>query len=118
MRTIDNIVDDIPIDKKRKVDKNIKQAIRKLVWYHYNGKKNSNVLCWCCNSTEITPFDFECGHVEARSKGGKDTIQNLRPICGLCNRSMGNQNMLEFQKEHGLPKQNSYWIYIKSFFGF
>ena len=29
---------------------------------------------------------------------GADTITNLRPICGNCNRSMGNNNMVDFQK--------------------
>ena len=102
----------------KKEDKNIKQAIRKLVWHHYIGYKTGLALCWCCNVTPINVFEFECGHVIARSKGGADTIKNLRPICGSCNRSMGNQNMLEFQKEHGLPKQKSYWEYFKSFLGY
>ena len=99
-------------------DRTINKAVRKLVWYFWIGQERGIAKCWCCNVTDISPFEFECGHVEARSKGGTDTVENLRPICGLCNRSMGNKNMIEFQKEHGLPKQSSYWSYIKSFIGF
>ncbi len=99
-------------DNKINTNANIKKTIRKLVWNHYIGQKYGQSRCWCCNSTTITPFEFECGHVLAKSKGGLDTIKNLRPICSLCNKSMGNQHMMEFQKEHGLPKKLSWYEYF------
>lgn len=107
--------------KIRKVDKkqgNLPHNIRKMVWGHYIGYKYGIAKCWCCNEKEITQFEFECGHVQARSKGGADTITNLRPICGNCNRSMGNNNMVDFQKTHGLPKKDSYWDWTKRLMGF
>jgi hypothetical protein len=104
------------------INNTINKAIRKLVWHYWIGQERGIAKCWCCNVTDISPFEFECGHVQARSKGGLDTVENLRPICGLCNRSMGNKNLIEFQKIHGLPKRTSYlttmWSYIKSFVGF
>ncbi len=96
----------------------IPQSIRKMVWGHYIGYKHGVAKCWCCNEKEISQFEFECGHVDAKSKGGPDTVTNLRPICGTCNRSMGNQNMFEFQKKHGLPKKDSYWSWTKTLLGF
>ncbi len=94
---------------------NIKKAIRQLVWNKYIGQKNGTGYCWCCNSTIINTFDFECGHVEARALGGPDTVENLRPICGLCNRSMGTCNMMEFRKKHGLDgssQQTTWWSWL------
>ena len=50
----------------------------------------------------LTINEFDLGHVNAVSMGGDDTIDNLRPICALCNKSMGNQNLLEFKEQYGL----------------
>ena len=43
----------------------------------------------------ITPFTFECGHNIPESKGGTSDIDNLRPICGNCNRSMSNSYTID-----------------------
>ncbi len=32
---------------------------------------------------------FQCGHIIPKSKGGKKTLENLRPICANCNARMG-----------------------------
>ena len=39
----------------------------------------------------INVFDFQCGHNIPESKGGTLDINNLKPICGSCNLSMGNK---------------------------
>jgi hypothetical protein len=36
--------------------------------------------------------------VKAERNGGANEISNLRPICGLCNASMGSKNMNDFMK--------------------
>ena len=41
---------------------------------------------------------FEAGHIIAERCGGPTNIENLRPICSLCNRSMGLKNMIDFMK--------------------
>ncbi len=66
------------------------------VWNKYIGKERGTNKCLCCNDKEISQMDFECGHVLARTNGGKNSVENLRPICGLCNKSMGSVHMLEF----------------------
>ena len=76
----------------------IPKALREKVWYSYIIRKNQHYVCYCCESTPITPFNFECGHVHAKSKGGEINLQNLRPICTLCNRSMHTKNLYEFKK--------------------
>ena len=65
----------------------------------YSGKGK----CFCCNYTELTSFQFECGHVISEYKGGDVNIANLRPICSLCNKSMGKKNMVEYMTKNKLP---------------
>lgn len=69
---------------------------------HCNGKYHS--LCFCCRSIQISPANFECGHVIAHTKGGSDELDNLRAICSACNRSMGTMNMDKFINRYGFHK--------------
>lgn len=48
--------------------------------------------CICCRGV-LSIQNFEVGHIIAKSKGGDNSIANLRPICGLCNKSTGTENM-------------------------
>lgn len=66
------------------------KALREHVWKVYFGN-SFNHKCWVswCENI-VTPFTFEVGHNVPRSKGGTDDIDNLRPICSSCNKSMGN----------------------------
>jgi hypothetical protein len=68
----------------------IPKAIREQVWLTFIGKKFEHkcFVNWCEN--KMTPFSFECGHNIPESKGGSLDIDNLRPICSNCNKSMGN----------------------------
>lgn len=69
----------------------IPKALREQVWIKYFGECFSSkcYVNWCSNV--ISVFNFECGHNIPESKNGKTTIDNLRPICSRCNKSMGNQ---------------------------
>jgi len=73
------------------VRKKLPKALRQQTWLKYIGN-NFETKClieWCQN--KINPFNFEVGHNIPSSKGGSDDINNLRPICSQCNKSMGNQ---------------------------
>ena len=50
----------------------------------------------------MSQFLFEVGHVVSVHNNGDLSIENLRPICSLCNKSMSTRNMLEFIKEQKL----------------
>ena len=76
-------------------------AVRSAVWNTTIGIEKGMGYCFCCGKTPIFQSNFECGHIIARKKGGKQTIPNLRPICGTCNKSMGTRNMLEFMSQYG-----------------
>jgi hypothetical protein len=94
-----------PIDSNQAFPetRKLKQSIRELVWNTHVGSKHGMAWCFACGATQISPFRFECGHIKARARGGLDSIENLLPICGLCNRSMGTMNLYDFQRSHGFP---------------
>jgi len=93
-RKINNSSNKRPKKIKRKT---IPQPLRRQVWETYNGYKY-NVKCYCCKHNNINPFQFECGHVVADAKGGSINVNNLRPICSSCNKSMGTNNLYDFKK--------------------
>lgn len=75
--------------------KTIPKSLKTAVWLTYVGKQ-FEIKChvaWC--KTLITPFTFETGHNVPESKGGMTSVENLRPICGQCNKSMGNRYTID-----------------------
>jgi hypothetical protein len=94
----------IEINKSKKLP----AAVRKIVWNTYIGKDNIIGNCLVCSSEDISYNNFECGHIISRLNGGEDTIDNLRPICGHCNKSIGCSNMDEFMDKYKI-KQPDNW---------
>lgn len=82
----------------------IPSAIRNTVWNYYIGPDMKSGNCSCCKLEKISYVNFECGHVIAYSKGGETNIENLRPICSNCNKSMGTTCMTDFMEKYGLDK--------------
>lgn len=80
----------------------IPKTVRDAVWDKYNGKIFEG-KCFCCK-TSLSPHNFECGHVISEKLGGKVSIDNLRPICSKCNRSMGTNDMNYFIEKYGFDK--------------
>lgn len=74
----------------------IKNKLRKVIWNMYIGKENNIGPCFCCRK-QIRSTNFEAGHIIPESKGGELSVNNLRCICSVCNKSMGNKNMHEFK---------------------
>jgi len=95
------------IQTQKYCKKNIPQAVRRAVWNHYLSEDIGKADCYVGCKTKITQLNFECGHVEAERNGGKTTIDNLRPICSNCNRSMGTTNMHEFMKTFGFKTEEN-----------
>ncbi len=98
-------------NKKNQKDK-IYGNLRHSVWNDYIGREKGVGYCFCCNNEQISRTNFECGHIQAESKGGETTLQNLRPICSSCNKSVGTQNMETYMKTYGFTK-NANWDGIK-----
>lgn len=93
---------DLPklIEKPKR--KKFNKVQREQIWKYYIGD-NMNGKCYCCER-DISFTTYEIGHVHPVAMGGDDEIGNVRVICGLCNRSMGTQNLEEFKNSLLDPK--------------
>jgi 5-methylcytosine-specific restriction endonuclease McrA len=97
--------------------KHISASLKTSVWIHYVGQKFNGYCCveWC--KTNLTPFTFEVGHNIPESKGGSTTIDNLRPICSQCNKSMGNKyTITEYSTKYKQKKKPNVflnWLFCK-----
>jgi hypothetical protein len=77
--------------------KTIPKKIRGEAWKNQFGDSTKGA-CFCCKK-ELDIFDnWHAGHILSHSNGGTDTSNNLRPVCGSCNLSMGTENMDDFKK--------------------
>jgi 5-methylcytosine-specific restriction endonuclease McrA len=81
------------------------KPLRDAVWLKYMGNKAQG-KCYCCKIRTIHITDFQVGHNKAVAKGGSDNIENLRPICGPCNRGMGTKTIDWYQTKYFAKKSN------------
>lgn len=81
------------------VRKKINKTLRDLVWMKYM-KNKAQGKCYCCKIKPIHYIDFEVGHNKSVAKGGKNHINNLRPICRSCNRGMGTKSIEWYRKKY------------------
>jgi hypothetical protein len=65
------------------------------VWEKRNGKMMEG-CCYVCNNTLLFE-NMECGHIIPHVYKGTTTIENLEPICKMCNRDMGIMNLNEYK---------------------
>lgn len=80
------------------VRKTIPKSLKSKLWKQYF--ENSMIgKCYCCSSEIDGLGNWEAGHIQAAALGGADTIENLRPVCSTCNKSMGTMHMDEFKKK-------------------
>ena len=83
----------------------IPKAIREQCWIKNFGEiySHSCYINWCDNVINV--FDFHVGHNEPESKGGKLSVDNLKPICARCNLSMSNNyTITEWNNLNGQKK--------------
>lgn len=90
------------LQKYRK--KKISHTVKISCWNAHVGESIAKTKCMCCQNVDITQHNFHCGHIVAESNGGSCEINNLLPICNVCNASMGCMNMNEFRTTYGLVK--------------
>lgn len=76
----------------------ISKKLKHEVWVHWF-KDCDTAVCPC--GTAITEVENHCGHVTARAKGGKTSVDNLRPICASCNLRMKTRNLNIYFTEMG-----------------
>lgn len=81
----------LPTYRRRHDPLNIK------VWISNIGK-HAEIECPIGCHNRINVFNFEKGHIVSEYRGGTKTVDNLRPICAPCNKSMGTENMVDYMK--------------------
>jgi len=79
----------------------IPKTVRNCLWINYF-KESREGKCCCCKRETISIGNFHAGHIIAESNGGKTSLDNLRPICMLCNTSMQRSNMDDFITRYNL----------------
>ena len=92
--------DDVIPYKKMTIPKTVKNCL----WINYFGDKRVGV-CACCLREPITINNFHAGHIKSEKEfgPGSTTLDNLAPICPLCNLSMGTAHMIDdFIKKYNL----------------
>lgn len=85
------------INKREQLPKTVRNAL--FINYFKDSRKG---MCMCCKREEITLGNFQAGHIVAHVNGGTNTLDNLVPICTLCNLSMGTMNLNDFIKKYNL----------------
>lgn len=61
--------------------------------------ENFDGICKICDKTEMSLENrqsWEISHIIAFSNGGDESLENLRPLCRSCNRSMRNVSLKEY----------------------
>jgi len=89
--------DDISSYKKETIPK----TVRNCLWINYFDDSRTG-KCQCCLRENISIDNYAVGHINAEINGGKTSLENLVPICTLCNTSMGRYNMEVFIKKYNL----------------
>jgi len=78
----------------------VPKSVKERVWAIHIGMDKAEGKCFAGCGRTIHMMDFEVGHNKAVSKGGSNRLDNLRPICKKCNRSMRTRSIEEFKREH------------------
>ena len=79
----------------------IPKCVKNCLWINYF--KDSRVgVCQCCKRETITWGNFHAGHIVAEAHQGKTALDNLIPLCALCNTSMGTTNVFDFVSKYNL----------------
>ena len=79
----------------------IPKCVRNALWINYF-KESRTGLCQCCKREVISIGNFHAGHIIAEANGGRTALDNLVPICMLCNTSSGKMNMQAFIEKYNL----------------
>tara|TARA_B100000029_G_scaffold487018_1_gene542030 strand:+ start:268 stop:819 length:552 start_codon:yes stop_codon:yes gene_type:complete len=101
-------------NQKKNKRKTIPKSVKDKLWDDTFGSSKGEGECYVCN-TLINSKKFDCGHITSVKNGGSDSIENLKPICSTCNKSMGVENLEEFKSKYfqnnETPIQQSNSIY-------
>jgi len=101
-----------PVKSKRG---RIPKETRDAVWNNYHFDMSVGMCYVCGNIVNRYNKGWHCSHVISDSKGGKETLDNLRVCCSHCNLSMGDQNLYAYIRDKNMlgPGSNNVNSYFK-----
>lgn len=106
----DIIKENTGIQPKKTINQNKKKTIpaklKQDVWNKFIGVEKGIGNCKCCKKQIDKASGWHAGHIKSEANGGEILVDNLRPICGSCNSSMGIKNMRDFMNEIAEYKEN------------
>lgn len=83
------------------IKEKIPKCVRNSVWRLYFKNKITG-LCQCCKIEKISYASFHSGHIKSERCHGTTSLDNLKPVCQMCNLSMGTMDMNEFIKKYNM----------------
>jgi hypothetical protein len=92
---------DIPMHDDLIRRSKISDDLRKNVWEKTFGTKTVGIcpVKYCNHEISNKKFGFQCGHIISVANKGKETLDNLSPICADCNSKMSSTNWDEYEEE-------------------
>lgn len=90
----------------------VRKEYNKVPLTRRNIYKRDSYSCVYCN--ESSRKDLTLDHVIPRSKGGKDTWENLVTACNDCNSEKADLTLKEWGKDHPNPKRPHYLMLLKT----
>ncbi len=79
----------------------IPKCVRNALWINFFQNQREG-KCQCCLRETISIGNFHAGHIKAHINGGSISLDNLVPICMLCNLSIGKHDLNEFITKYNL----------------
>lgn len=83
-------------NKKNSKKKSIPNLLKSQVWDFHIGKEKNVAICYSCNIAEIFKNKFECIY-KIKKSNRENNINNLRPVCYECKRSIGNMDLKDYK---------------------
>ncbi len=80
--------------------KKITLLMRRRVWDLFIGESVGKTMCPCCKMDYIIQLTFKCGLIVSTKNGGKQTLDNLHPMCKSCYTHMGDDDMHVFMQDY------------------
>jgi 5-methylcytosine-specific restriction endonuclease McrA len=74
----------------------IPATLREQIWKKHNKNTCDEGECFVCGA-QLRFADMECGHVIPHALGGSTSVDNLMPVCRMCNRDMGIMNLMHYK---------------------
>jgi len=90
-------------EKKKYKKAKIPATVKNIIWKKYMGNGIEG-LCPCCKTEIISALNFHAGHIIPECQGGPTTVDNLIPLCPLCNTSMARRDYYSFTEKWNLAK--------------